>query len=375
MAWPLFAQSRLPIVNGVDLLVPIAPVTVRISGRSNLVYELHLTNFQNADVALAKLQVLGDRGSADLVADYAGEGLKQRIGRPGLSRQHETPEVIGPGLRAVVYLWIELPNASPPPRALRSRVELEIRRPSGTVRAVVHGPLVRVSTDAAMVLDPPVRGGPWTAIYDPLLMGGHRTAVYTIDGRARIPARFAIDWVRLPPSGALEASATPRSPDWNGYGAEVLAVANPRVAVAMDDTADNTDPPEISSTPMPPEKASGNYVALELENGKFAFYEHLQHGSLNVKAGDRVRPGQVIARLGNSGSSSIGPHLHFHVADASATLAAEGMPFVFREFELLGAFTSINAMIAGERWRQAAPGRSNARRLERPGPNAVVHFR
>jgi murein DD-endopeptidase MepM/ murein hydrolase activator NlpD len=143
----------------------------------------------------------------------------------------------------------------------------------------------------------------------------------------------------------------------------------------MDDIPETANPPVASDRPMPPENASGNYVALELGSGRFAFYEHLQRGSLSVRVGDHVKRGQVLARLGNSGSSSIGPHLHFHVADTSATLGAEGVPFVFRDFELLGAFASTDALGAGERWQPAAPSPSNPRRQERPGPNAVVRFR
>jgi len=54
-----------------------------------------------------------------------------------------------------------------------------------------------------------LRGGPWIAIYDPLLSGGHRTAIYTLDSRAGIPGRFAIDWIRLPPGGAFEKDRRP----------------------------------------------------------------------------------------------------------------------------------------------------------------------
>ena len=35
-----------PIVQSVDLSVPFAPVTFRQSGATQLVYELHITNFQ-----------------------------------------------------------------------------------------------------------------------------------------------------------------------------------------------------------------------------------------------------------------------------------------------------------------------------------------
>jgi murein DD-endopeptidase MepM/ murein hydrolase activator NlpD len=212
------------------------------------------------------------------------------------------------------------------------------------------------------------------AIYDPHLMGGHRTAIYTLGGRARIPARFAIDWVRLAPGGTIERAESPRPADWNGRGAEVLAVADGVVAEAMDDIPENPDRPATPVARMPLENASGNYVTLDLGRGRFAFYEHLARGSVAVKRGDRVRSGQVIGRLGNSGSSSIGPHLHFHVSDANSLLAAEGLPFVFTRFGHLGAFASIGALGAGERWIPGRAGTTGERRLERPAANAVIQF-
>jgi murein DD-endopeptidase len=93
-----------------------------------------------------------------------------------------------------------------------------------------------------------------------------------------------------------------------------------------------------------------------------------------VKEGDRVKSGQVIARLGSSGSSSMGPHLHFHVSDTKAPLAAEGQPFVFASFTHLGAFASIDAMDGGQKWIAAAAGLTGARRDERPSPMSVVQF-
>ena len=153
----------------------------------------------------------------------------------------------------------------------------------------------------------------------------------------------------------------------------MLAVADGVVVLAADDMPDNIG--ESSAAAHRLENESGNFVALDLGRGRFAFYEHLQHGSVTVRPGERVRRGQVLGRLGNSGSSSIGPHLHFHVADAPATLAAEGIPFAFRAFEVLGGFSSIDALVSGERWVAAPEGDAGERRAERPAPNAVVRFR
>jgi hypothetical protein len=222
-----------------------------------------------------------------------------------------------------------------------------------------------------LVLDPPLGGGPWIAIYDPLLKGGHRTAIYTVDGAARIPGRFAIDFIALPGAGALERDPAVRPVDGNGFGTEVLAVADGVIAAAVNDMPDRTPPP------VAPENGSGNYIALALSafpktGGRFAFYEHLQRGSIVVQPGQRVTRGQVIARLGSSGSTSIGPHLHFHVADRNSLLGAEGMPFTFSRFTALGEFASIQALQTGERWIPSglAMGVTNSR----PAPNSVISF-
>jgi hypothetical protein len=245
-------------------------------------------------------------------------------------------------------------------------VELEVQRPTGAVRTTAQGASAAVSFKAGVTLDAPLRGGSWVAIYDPLLKGGHRTAIYALSGRPRIPGRFAIDFIAMPPGGALPRGGGPRPADANGFGTEVVAVADAVVAAAVDGIADHMPQPVAT------EIASGNYVALDLGGDRFAFYEHLQQGSVAVKAGQRVRRGDVLARLGASGSTSIGAHLHFHVADANAPLEAEGMPFVFRNFTVLGQFSSITALVGGEPWQPgqvARPAESS-----RPPPNAVVAF-
>jgi len=366
------AQERAAILESVDLSIPMAPTSVAIMGKTYLVYELHVTNLLPVDVSITRIQVKRDGPLGAALADYRDGDLGSRIGRPGLRRAEENPQLVGPGLRTVAYFWIALPDGAVAPRVIGHRVELDVMRQTGPVHVAIDGALASLVKEPPVVLDPPLRGGPWVAIYAPLLKGGHRTAIYTIDGRARIPARFAIDWVRLPASGVMERSGTPRPADWNGYGTEVLAVADGVVAAALDDIADQVAAPTGATAPIRIENESGNYVALDLGRGRFAFYEHLQHGSVAVKAGDRITRGRVIARLGNSGSSSIGPHLHFHVGDADSPLAAEGLPFVFKRFDQVGAFQSIEALVAGERW--LTDGGMNVRMLERPGPNAVIRF-
>jgi murein DD-endopeptidase MepM/ murein hydrolase activator NlpD len=73
----------------------------------------------------------------------------------------------------------------------------------------------------------------------------------------------------------------------------------------------------------------GNYVVID-HGGVYSLFAHLKQGSVKVAAGDRVRHGQAVAAIGNSGSSLF-PHLHFQLMDG-ADMRAEGVPAAFRDF-------------------------------------------
>jgi len=58
------------------------------------------------------------------------------------------------------------------------------------------------------------------------------------------------------------------------------------------------------------DKNWGNTIVLKHTEGLYSKLSHLRKDSIQVKIGDKVRKGQVIARCGNSGNSPY-PHLHF----------------------------------------------------------------
>ena len=354
--------------GAIELEVRHPAAAVRVLGVNHLVHELWITNRHASAVTLAAVTLLdGDR----TIAHFDQSALTSRVGRPDLRRNHPTPLLLEPAGVVIVYFWVPLDGERSPGR-VRHRVAITHADESAARQASVMGGETDVRSDAE-VLDSPLHGAGWAAVYDPEMMGGHRTAIYTIDGVGRIPGRFAIDFIRLLPSGRAHADRSSPPVDWNGFGAAVLAVKDARVALAVDGRPD-ADASGKPRQPITRENAAGNVIGLDLGNSRFAFYEHLQNGSLAVKAGDQVRRGQVIARVGSSGSVSSGPHLHFHVGTAPSTLGAEGLPFVLRSFQAHGAFASIDAFVKGE-VALPLPSGTNARRaLERPAPNAVVDF-
>ena len=59
-------------------------------------------------------------------------------------------------------------------------------------------------------------------------------------------------------------------------------------------------------------KSYGNAIKIKHANGMYTLYAHLK--SVKVKKGDKVKKGQIIGVMGNTGNS-YGRHLHFEVRD------------------------------------------------------------
>lgn len=348
------AVAAAPVRESFDIVVPLAPAPVTVEGRQTLIYELHLTNFAREPLELHAIRVIdADRNA--MLARFDGAALKARVRLLGADAM---PSAIPPGGRAIVY--IDLVDA---PRGLHA-LRHEIDAGAGLT---VRGGGVMLGR-APVRIGAPLRGGPWVAIHQADWPRGHRRVIYTVDGRARIPGRYAIDWVQTDERGATAKGDADRAAETLGYAAEVIAVADAPVVAIRDDMA---EPERISQRKQHAiGDAAGNYVILKLAPDRFAIYEHLKPGSVRVKPGDRVKRGQVIAALGFTGDST-GPHLHFHVGDAPSPLGGEGVPYVIDRFTLLGRYADLGTL-GSARWQPAAIGA--ARTGERPGSNTVIRF-
>lgn len=321
------AQMR-PFGIPADLHVPVPPTPVLLDGKTHLIYELQITNTGDGAMALKRLEVLGD---GKKLAEFEGQSLNGII-----HREDETGEdkrLIPPGLRAVAFLDVALGAGEAPPAELRHRLGVE--------DLVTEGGAATVVKARPPVLGPPLHGGGWLAANGPSNTSIHRRALITIDGGSHIAQRFAIDWLRFAGDQKTYQGDPKDNKNYHAYGSEALAVADGTVVEVKDGIPENVPGLTSRAVPITLETVGGNHVVLDLGGGYYAFYAHLQPGKLRVKMGDKVKRGQVLGLVGNSGNSTE-PHLHFHVSNGISPLGSEGLPYVL---ESLGALPAQNAIV------------------------------
>jgi murein DD-endopeptidase MepM/ murein hydrolase activator NlpD len=195
------------------------------------------------------------------------------------------------------------------------------------------------------VLSPPLRGERYLAgdgCCDSTL---HIRALLPINGRLRVAQRFAIDWEQLDEQGRIYAGEPTDVNSYTIYGQKVHAAADARVVSVLNDQPQQV--PGALPENLPLGEADGNSVVLDLGDGRFGFYAHMQPGSVRVKKGDKVRRGQVLGLVGNSGNT-LAPHVHFHVMDGPSPIDSNGLPYLMDRFSVSERGVSTEAFGAAE---------------------------
>ncbi len=147
-----------------------------------------------------------------------------------------------------------------------------------------------------------------------------------IDGRHthRGPWRHAFDFIVVDERGRSCRGDGGALDDYFGFGAPVLAPVAGQVWRCEDRLLDNP-PGEIDARAG---RNFGNHVLLRTADAAFVLLGHLRQGSLEVKVGDWVEAGHILAACGNSGRSAQ-PHLHLQV-QVSDDLGAPTRPLHLR---------------------------------------------
>jgi hypothetical protein len=317
-----------------EVAVPAAPVAFSGDGKRFLCYELLITNMDSTSARLQRVAVYADGGAVPLLLQEA-KPLSTALLHPGVSdvsMAKSDRRVIRGGEQVVDLLWIELPSSSPIPRFLDHTLTLQ----RITTNKSLTVPVAHVSiVGAAKVIQPPLRGSNWAAANGPSSTSQHRAAMFVLNGIPYFAQRYAIDWLQTDQNSQTSHGNPLDLHSYLCYGQPVYAVADAVVTQTKDGLPDGR--PEVGKRPADPrvpmtlETIAGNHIILDLGDGIYAGYAHLQPGSLRVIVGDQVKAGDVLGLVGDSGNSTE-PHLHFQLMTENNILAAQGIPYVLQEF-------------------------------------------
>lgn len=230
---------------------------------------------------------------------------------------------------------------------IMSSIPLLVSRGVDSMRIVARGTdpegkLVEASVDIPLLQREqrieygfPLRGA-WLVAVGPGLSEPHRWA---------LNEEFALDLVRIGASGTTCRRDCTKLADYAGWGADVVAAADGDVVSTVTDQKETAErlrkPSESSDAFLKRTMAEqqqllargaagvvGNSVVIRHEGGEYSLYAHLAEGSVTVKAGEKVRKGQRIGKLGQTGNSTE-PHLHFGIMDGPDPLYARSLPVRF----------------------------------------------
>jgi murein DD-endopeptidase MepM/ murein hydrolase activator NlpD len=346
-------------------------------GATHLDYELQVINVRTDAVTIESLEVF-DAASGRSLLKLSGEDIKNwfaLVDRTAANRLEASQ---------AGYFWLDVRVEGVAPQRLKHRVVTLAKQkgltPAATpaegklVPMTQEGGEVAISPQSALVLGPPLQGTGWIAISACCASFGHRRAGMPINGAIYVGQRFAIDWIKLGEDKRIVHGKIENNHDYPTYGQNAIAVADSTVASVLDGLPERTAGTLPTDTTL--QNVTGNHVILDLGGSRYAFYAHLQPGSLRVKKGDRVKRGQVLALVGNSGNTS-GPHLHFHVMDGLTALGAQGLPYVIDRFTLAGTvheFPEADQQTVFSTPVLVTPQPPAARTRQYPLDNTVVDF-
>jgi hypothetical protein len=339
--------------------------------RIHVAYELELTNGFDVPVTVSSVSVrdVGRRRTIERLSGSELEASMTLLARPN----EATTTVPGSG-NGVVWFDVIVRARRQVPRSIRHRLTVTLPPGLPVPQTITDtGGFARVDRRPPVVLGPPLRGPGWVAVGS-CCDGPHRRALQPINGELYLGQRFAIDWNGMDSENHFVVGDPDVTTNWTFYAKPVIAVADARVVAAVDRFPDQTP---NHPNPVTLREADGNHVVLALGHGRFAFYAHMKPGSIRVNRGDRVRRGEVLGLLGNSGSST-GPHLHFHLMDGRSPLASDGLPYVFDRFRLTGRIPplddALEASINAGNPVPVDPAGAGPRRDELPLGRDVVSF-
>ncbi len=380
------ASARAETVGAEEVVSPLVATPIASPNpvlgsddKIHLAYEIVLMSMASGKVTIEKVETL-DAANGSVLGTLEGDALTQMLRLNGGAKGADIPA----GGSGILFMDVTLPADATVPKAIKHRIEIAAEKtppaasdndrdpaPEPPQDITFTGDAVPVGP-AAIVLAPPLKGKRW-------VVGGgcctpysyHRGATLPLNGAIRVAERFAIDFVQLNDQDALAGGAADKLESYAYFGDAIHAAADGTV-VAVEDGLPEQVPgklPDDATIQM----AGGNHAVIDIGDGRFTFYAHMQPGSVKVKVGDKVKTGDVIGLLGNSGNTD-SPHLHFHVMDGPSPLLANGLPYVFTSFTGAGRITDEDPLFKGGKVDIDADALTGAHKNQLPLNLEVVDF-
>lgn len=193
----------------------------------------------------------------------------------------------------------------------------------------------RLNPGPAVELGFPLRAAGGSYYY----VGGGGSTRIVNNHQAHPGQQFALDIVGLNRWGARTSTPFPEAlDDYVIFGDTVVSPCTGTVLAAVDGLRDHVPPARDTV------RLAGNHVLLACGDARILL-AHLMEGSVRSVAGERVRAGQPLGRVGNSGNTTQ-PHLHIHAARGgtrTGILNGTGVPMTF-----CGRFLVRNRIIGAD---------------------------
>ncbi|MBP1325736.1 murein DD-endopeptidase MepM/ murein hydrolase activator NlpD [Leucobacter exalbidus] len=320
-------------------------------GKYHVVYDLLLTNATKEPASVEKFEVVDGQNPKTVIASFAGKALIDPTCVYGdCNRLRSLPAstvesaTIPPQESRVLFIDFAVDTKDDVPATLLHRFtgtganSPAFGKPSDIDYLTTP---IAVSTQTVPVIAPPLSGENWIALNGCCEPGfPHRSSVMSFNGKMNNSQRFAIDWKRANDEGDFYVGDKTLNESYVDYGADILAVADATVVAILDGVAANApgklpaDDPTLAAK-LTVENADGNHVVLDLGDGVYAMYAHMIAGSVTAKVGDKVKEGDVLGHLGNTGNANAS-HLHFQLMNGPSFIESDSLPYALRGFDYDG---------------------------------------
>ena len=341
MYTPTAQSETTQQMTPLQLAVQDAPVPFTGSdGRMHLVYELWMSNFSSGEADVRKVEILGNDAVLQTL-DHAA--IAERLQPAG---ERNSAGSIAKSAQSLLFLHLTLPPGAPIPAQLTHRIEAHyVAAPPGLQDYTETGGAVAVDRREVLQIGPLLSGDNYTSADSCCDASRHTRAALPLNGRVYVAQRYAVDWEQLDADNRIYKGPREKLESYTIFGKPVLAVADALVAVVIKGQPEQI--PGKFPTEISPDQADGNAIILDLGHHRYALYAHMQSESIHVERGERVKLGQQIGLVGNSGNS-LAPHLHFQLMDGELSLASNGLPYEIRDFKVTGETPGTKAFDEAE---------------------------